>query len=117
MLDASKNRSSNGEDVVDVGLVVPEGGARLEEVAAPVDERDAAHACGRDPARRHLRDRLSPLEHYESIQEMRDHLNAMAAAYVECQIDDEILWGVDIDASITTATLKAIISAVNRRVR
>ncbi|MGC4174939.1 2-isopropylmalate synthase [Demequina sp.] len=43
--------------------------------------------------------------------------DAVAAAYVECQIDDEILWGVGIDPSITTATLKAIISAINRRVR
>ena len=33
------------------------------------------------------------------------------------QIEDEILWGVGIDASITTATLKAIISAINRRFR
>jgi 2-isopropylmalate synthase len=40
--------------------------------------------------------------------------DATAAAYVECQIGEEILWGVGIDPSITTATLKAIISAVNR---
>ncbi|WP_084037975.1 2-isopropylmalate synthase [Demequina sp. NBRC 110053] len=40
--------------------------------------------------------------------------DAQAAAYVECAIADEIYWGVGIDPSITTATLKAIISAVNR---
>ncbi len=40
--------------------------------------------------------------------------DAKAASYVECQIGDQILWGVGIDPSITTATLKAIISAVNR---
>jgi len=40
--------------------------------------------------------------------------DARAAAYVECQIGDEILWGAGIDPSITTATLKAVISAVNR---
>jgi len=40
--------------------------------------------------------------------------DAQAAAYVECQIGDDIYWGVGIDPSITTATLKAIISAVNR---
>ncbi|NYI41070.1 2-isopropylmalate synthase [Demequina lutea] len=40
--------------------------------------------------------------------------DSKAAAYVECQIDDDIMWGVGIDPSITTATLKAIISAVNR---
>jgi 2-isopropylmalate synthase len=40
--------------------------------------------------------------------------DAQAAAFVECQIGDEILWGVGIDPSITTATLRAVISAVNR---
>ncbi|MFC4614327.1 2-isopropylmalate synthase [Cellulomonas algicola] len=40
--------------------------------------------------------------------------DASAAAYVECAIGDQILWGVGIDPSITTASLKAIISAVNR---
>ncbi|KQY47680.1 2-isopropylmalate synthase [Cellulomonas sp. Root137] len=43
--------------------------------------------------------------------------DATAAAYVECAIGDEILWGVGIDPSITTASLKAIISAVNRHER
>ncbi|QHT56128.1 2-isopropylmalate synthase [Cellulomonas sp. H30R-01] len=40
--------------------------------------------------------------------------DASAAAYVECAIGEQILWGVGIDPSITTASLKAIISAVNR---
>jgi len=43
--------------------------------------------------------------------------DSKAAAYVECQIGDDIVWGVGIDPSITTATLKAIISAVNREGR
>jgi 2-isopropylmalate synthase len=43
--------------------------------------------------------------------------DATAAAYVECAIGDRILWGVGIDPSITTATLKAIVSAVNRHER
>ncbi|HUG85373.1 MAG TPA: alpha-isopropylmalate synthase regulatory domain-containing protein, partial [Euzebya sp.] len=42
--------------------------------------------------------------------------DATAAAYVECQFDDgTILWGVGIDANIVRASMKAIISAVNRR--
>ncbi|WP_298456730.1 2-isopropylmalate synthase [uncultured Cellulomonas sp.] len=40
--------------------------------------------------------------------------DASAAAYVECSVGDQVLWGVGIDPSITTASLKAIISAVNR---
>lgn len=43
--------------------------------------------------------------------------DASAAAYVECQVDDDVLWGVGIDPSITTASLKAIVSAVNRAER
>lgn len=43
--------------------------------------------------------------------------DAFAAAYVECQVGDDVLWGVGIDASITTASLKAIVSAVNRAER
>jgi 2-isopropylmalate synthase len=43
--------------------------------------------------------------------------DATAAAYVECAVGDRTLWGVGIDPSITTASLKAIISAVNRAQR
>ena len=43
--------------------------------------------------------------------------DAKAAAYLECTVGDRVLWGVGIDPSITTASLKAIISAVNRAVR
>lgn len=43
--------------------------------------------------------------------------DATAAAYVECAIGGDILWGVGIDPSITTASLKAIVSAVNRHQR
>jgi 2-isopropylmalate synthase len=40
--------------------------------------------------------------------------DATAAAYVECLVEGQVLWGVGIDPSITTASFKAIISAVNR---
>ena len=43
--------------------------------------------------------------------------DAKAAAYLECTVGDRVLWGVGIDPSITTASLKAIISAVNRAMR
>jgi len=43
--------------------------------------------------------------------------DARAAAYLECNIGDSILWGVGIDPSITTASLKAIVSAINRAER
>ncbi|HSV39832.1 MAG TPA: 2-isopropylmalate synthase [Nocardioidaceae bacterium] len=40
--------------------------------------------------------------------------DAIAAAYVECAVGDHLLWGVGLDANIVTASLKAVISAVNR---
>ncbi|NUR58359.1 MAG: 2-isopropylmalate synthase [Catenulispora sp.] len=43
--------------------------------------------------------------------------DAKAASYVECAIGGRVLWGVGIDANIVTASLKAIISAVNRAFR
>ena len=43
--------------------------------------------------------------------------DASAAAYVECAVDGTVLWGVGVDANIVTASLKAVVSAVNRAVR
>jgi 2-isopropylmalate synthase len=43
--------------------------------------------------------------------------DAKAAAYVECAIGEQVLWGVDIDANIVRASLKAVVSAVNRAAR
>ena len=40
--------------------------------------------------------------------------DAIAAAYVECAVGDQVLWGVGLDANIVTASLKAVTSAVNR---
>jgi 2-isopropylmalate synthase len=43
--------------------------------------------------------------------------DAQAAAYVELQVGDRRLWGVGIDGDISTASLKAVVSAVNRAIR
>jgi 2-isopropylmalate synthase len=44
--------------------------------------------------------------------------DAQAAAYIELKVDDgDPLWGVGIDGDIATASLKALISGVNRAVR
>lgn len=39
---------------------------------------------------------------------------SQAAAYIECAIGGKVLWGVGIDANIVRASLKAVVSAVNR---
>jgi 2-isopropylmalate synthase len=61
---------------------------------------------------------------YENLRDVRvldyhEHAlssggDALAAAYVECAVGGQILWGVGVDANIVTASLKAVISAVNR---
>ncbi|MBC9821304.1 2-isopropylmalate synthase [Terrabacter sp. MAHUQ-38] len=43
--------------------------------------------------------------------------DARAAAYVECAVGERVLWGVGVDPSIVTASIKAIVSAVNRAER
>ena len=43
--------------------------------------------------------------------------DALAAAYVELEVNGKTLWGVGIDADISTASLKAIVSSVNRALR
>ncbi len=43
--------------------------------------------------------------------------DAQAAAYVEIEVAGKTLWGVGIDGDIATASLKAIISGVNRAIR
>jgi 2-isopropylmalate synthase len=40
--------------------------------------------------------------------------NANAAAYVGVDVDDETLWGVGLHTSVATASLRAVINAVNR---
>ena len=45
---------------------------------------------------------------------MRSGADAAAAAYIETAIDEEVLWGVGIDESIVVASMRALISAVNR---
>jgi 2-isopropylmalate synthase len=43
--------------------------------------------------------------------------DARAAAYLEVEVGDYLLWGVGIDPDIVTASLRAVVSAVNRAAR
>ncbi|WP_370945251.1 2-isopropylmalate synthase [Amycolatopsis sp. cg5] len=40
--------------------------------------------------------------------------DSRAASYIECAIQDRVFWGVGVDPSIVTASLRAVVSAVNR---
>jgi 2-isopropylmalate synthase len=43
--------------------------------------------------------------------------DAHAASYVELEVNGRTLWGVGIDPDISTASLKAVVSAINRAIR
>jgi 2-isopropylmalate synthase len=64
-------------------------------------------------------DALSTIGHDIRVLDYAEHAlssggDATAAAYVECGLGDHIVWGVGLDANIVTASLKAVVSAVNR---
>ena len=58
---------------------------------------------------------ISLLDYSEHAMSAGD--DAVAASYVELDVNGHRLWGVGIDANTTRASLKAITSAVNRAVR
>jgi 2-isopropylmalate synthase len=43
--------------------------------------------------------------------------DAQAAAYVECEIGGQVFWGVGIDTNTASASMRAVLSAVNRSQR
>jgi 2-isopropylmalate synthase len=64
-------------------------------------------------------DALASVGHDVRVLDYAEHAlssggDARAAAYVECAIGERILWGVGVDANIVTASLQAVVSAVNR---
>ncbi|WP_371580338.1 2-isopropylmalate synthase [Streptomyces sp. NBC_01314] len=48
---------------------------------------------------------------------MSEGASSQAASYIEVAIEDKVLWGIGIDANTTRASLKAVVSAVNRATR
>ena len=90
-------------DLVDNGELITLEGSGNGPIAAFVD---AVSSIGVD---------VKVLDYAEHA--LSEGGDATAAAYVECAVGEEVLWGVGIDPSITTASLKAIISAVNRQGR
>ncbi|MFF5130371.1 2-isopropylmalate synthase [Streptomyces syringium] len=48
---------------------------------------------------------------------MSEGASAQAASYIECVIDGVVLWGIGIDPNTTRASIKAVVSAVNRAYR
>ena len=66
------------------------------------------HAISRQTGRR-----ISVVDYHEHA--LTGGANARAVSYIEVKVDDgRALFGVGVDANIVTASLKAILSALNR---
>ena len=85
------------------------------------DEVSRQDAVGNGPIDAFLKLMASHHIHVELFDYVEHTLSAggdaYAAAYVELNVDGNRLWGVGIDSDISTASLKAVVSAVNRAVR
>src|SRR5690606_23888145 len=85
------------------------------------DEKFDAAAVGNGPIAAFLkvmRDQGLDVQLYDYVEHaLSASGDALAAAYVELNVNGRTLWGVGIDADISTASLKAIVSGVNRAVR
>ncbi|MGH8866812.1 MAG: 2-isopropylmalate synthase [Actinomycetes bacterium] len=96
-----------------------EGGVDALSVNVEVaGEMQTLHGCGNGPIAAFV-DALSQTGHDVRVLDYAEHAmsaggDAQAAAYVECAIGERVLWGVGVDANIVTASLKAVVSAVNR---
>jgi 2-isopropylmalate synthase len=106
-------KSEMGKDVELIARVLDNG---QEREIAGIGNGPISAFCN---ALRSTGVQLQVLDYYEHA--MASGGDAKAASYLECEIKSNgfnpIFWGVGIDPSTTTASLKAIISAVNRAQR
>ncbi|GAB2579235.1 2-isopropylmalate synthase [Kribbella endophytica] len=100
------------------------GGEGNETVAVQVYSNGVPHELtgeGNGPVSAFV-DAIKPLKYDVRVLDYHEHAlsaggDALAAAYVECEVGDEVFWGVGRDANILTASLKAVVSAINRATR
>ena len=112
-----------------------EGQLRLDKVStgsnghvsvdAVVTDRDRKHRIngeGNGPVSAFC-DAISSLGYRVRVLDYHEHAlsaggDAQAAAYVECEIGDgeetQVIWGVGLDTNIVSASLRGVVSAVNR---
>jgi len=105
-LNAVHTSSAAGEkDALRVGLYVNQ-------------QRQELDGFGNGPIAAFV-DALSTIGYDVRVLDYAEHAmssggDAKAAAYLECAIDGSVYWGVGVDPNIVTASLKAVVSAVNR---
>lgn len=102
--------TSEMDGVVDLDVVLRDGSAEKE-----------VHGTGNGPISAFL-EILAQQGISVQLLDYTEHTlgassDAQAAAYIELSVNGKTLWGVGIDGDISNASLKAVISAVNRAVR
>ena len=109
-LGHARVQTEGNGDTVELSVLLHDGGEehQLSAVGSgPIDAFVVAlHEYGID---------LRILDYAEHA--MSQGRDARAAAYVEVAVEGQVVWGVGIDSSITRATHKAVISALNRALR
>ncbi|OTA26501.1 2-isopropylmalate synthase [Alloscardovia macacae] len=137
LLGANIMSDESGSDTVIKVKIQDNGAGAAGAAGAAAGSAGSVRAGAKDPVVRTLSgvgngpiaafvNAISVLGVTVSVLDYAEHAlsaggDAVAASYVECQVGDEpetqIIWGVGIDSSITTSSLKAILSAVNRTLR
>jgi 2-isopropylmalate synthase len=98
-----------------------DGTVKLDVVLRDGAGEVAKHGTGNGPISAFI-DVLSQLGVQTRLLDYVEHTlsaggDAQAASYIELEVGDRTLWGVGIDGDIATASLKALISSVNRSLR
>jgi 2-isopropylmalate synthase len=98
-----------------------QGGDHIESVITDHGQEVTIHGTGNGPIAAFI-EALGPLGVDVRVLDYAEHAlsaggDARAAAYVECAVGDRVLWGVGLHESIVKASLRAIMSAVNRAER
>lgn len=98
-----------------------DGGLELEVTLRDGDDTDTQTATGNGPIAAFLtimNEHGVDVTLYDYVEHaLSAGGDAAAAAYVELQVQGMRLWGVGVDSDISAASLKAIVSAVNRGLR
>jgi 2-isopropylmalate synthase len=98
-----------------------EGRDEITAIVRVEDTEHEIHGSGNGPIAAFV-DALATVGFDVRVLDYHEHAltagdDARAAAYVECAVADTVLWGVGVDSSIVTASLRAVVSAVNRASR
>jgi 2-isopropylmalate synthase len=98
-----------------------DGTTQIEAMVLVEGEKHEITGAGNGPLAAFV-DALSTVGFDARVMDYSEHAltsgdDALAAAYLECAVGDRVLWGVGVDSSIVTATLRAVVSAINRALR